>query len=219
MSDFLTTAFVSACARSAKLIPARLTRRGNPATGPAEQQLEDALVAALPKEGVAAHRIGARRLKIRADWDPVPNGLDFYVWLREPDGEVGLVAELKFDNVEERMWDLFKLLAARKLPGGPVALLVHGGSWTTSRPCAELFPDATGKRVEVETRRLVHSNASQWERDLRYFGRLWAAPERIRCTSHLAGVNLDSYPRYELRVVEAEPADDAVVRFKDGWPN
>jgi hypothetical protein len=217
VSTSVLAAFLHGCVDACEAIPPRRTRRGNPASGPAESQLEEALFEALPAYGIPAHRMGARRVVVRDDWDPAPNGIDFYVWER-PDAELALVAELKFDNVEERMWDLFKLLAARKLPGGPVAVLVHGGSWKRSRPCSELFPAIAGSTVAVDTLALVESNRTQWKRDLKYRGRVLVAPRSVRCTSHLAGVRLRSYPGYELRVVTVEPAGDEVLSFSDGWP-
>jgi hypothetical protein len=81
------------------------------------------------------------------------------------------------------------------------------------------FRKSLGHEVEIDTRRLVQENAVQWQKDLVYSGRARAAPERVRCISRLAGVQLESYPRYELRVVEVEPATDGVIPFRDGWPN
>jgi hypothetical protein len=63
----LTRLFTDACEKAAAVIPPRLTRNGNPG-GPTEQQLEDCLFDLLPKQGVPAARLGARRLKVAHDW-------------------------------------------------------------------------------------------------------------------------------------------------------
>lgn len=210
-------AFLRACVSAAKTIPPRETRSGRPADGPAEAQLEESLFSMLPKLGVPRNLLGARLVVVDADWDPVPNGLDFHLWER-PDDKLDLVSELKFDDIEQRMWDLFKVLAARKLPGGPTAVLVHGAAWTRPKPCSELFPSTEGATVEVETRALIRSNSRQWAKDLAVRGRVLRVPHRIRCTSRLAGVRLRSYPTYELRVAEVEPIGDDYIEFHDGWP-
>jgi hypothetical protein len=213
----LTRLFTDACEKAAAVIPPRLTRNGNPG-GPTEQQLEDCLFDLLPKQGVPAARLGARRLKVAHDWEPLPRGLDFYVWRVEADGPVDLVAELKFDGIQQRLWDLLKLLAARKRPGQPEALLVHGGDWRRQKPCSALFPAVVGRTADVRVRDLVRDSAEQWRRDLRYPGRVTAAPAVVRCTAVMAGVGLAHHPGYELRIARVEPVGDGVVRFDDGWP-
>jgi hypothetical protein len=217
MTPTVLAAFIEACRDAAAAIPSRVTRSGHPADGPAESQLEEALFDGLSARGIPRNLLGARRLVVRHDWDPVPNGIDFYAWERA-DAELALAAELKFDDIEQRMWDLFKLLAARKLPGRPDAVMVHGGSWKREKPCAELFPSEPGDVVTIDTLALVRRNREQWTRDLRYRGRVLVAPRMVRCTSHLAGVNLEAFPRYELRVITVAPDSEEVVQFAEGWP-
>lgn len=217
VSTSLTSLFADACEEAAAIIPPRLTSSGNQG-GPTEQQLEDALFDLMPRRGVAVGRLGARRLKVAHDWEPLPRGLDFYVWHDRVDGPVALVSELKFDEVQQRLWDLLKVLAARKLPGEPATLLVHGGDWRRPRPCSAIFPAVVGRTAELQIRDLVHDSADQWRRDLQYPGRVTVAPEVVRCTAMLAGVRLAHHPAYELRIAKVEPAGADVIKFTDGWP-
>src|SRR4051794_40049386 len=80
--------------------------------------LEDALFAFLPRCGVALGRLGARRLSLTIG-SPAARARLLRVARQVDD----LVAELKFDEVQQRLWDVVKLLAARKLSGHPDALL------------------------------------------------------------------------------------------------
>jgi hypothetical protein len=181
--------------------------------------LADAIMSGMIHLGVDRQRVGTVKRYIEHDWDPKPAGLDLYV-TGEAGNDLLLAAELKLEEIPQSMWDLYKLIAARKLPGHPVGFLVmgaHDSAWLT-RPCRELFPTTSGPPVVIDTVQLFRSNRAQYAADLGYSGRMLSVPTSIRTTSVLAGSRALHYPHLEFRVALVQPEDPTPIPCTDGWP-
>jgi hypothetical protein len=200
------------------LLP-RNTPQGNPSKWPLEAVLAKAMVAGIAQLGVDRSRIGTTKRYIEHDWDPKPHGLDLYV-TREGGTDLLLVAELKLEEIPQTMWDLYKLISARKLSGGPAGFLVmgaHDSSWS-GRPCAELFPTTPGASVVIDTVNLFKSNRTQYKADLGYSGRMLSVPTSVRATGVIAGARAGHYPHLEFRVASVASEDSTPIPCTDGWP-
>jgi hypothetical protein len=73
-------------------------------------------------------------------WDPQPGTID--VAVVTPTNEPRIVFELKIDDIEWTLWDIYKMVAASELPTVEAAYLVVAGNlklWGGARECVELF--------------------------------------------------------------------------------
>jgi hypothetical protein len=196
----------------------RTTKSGNVSPWPLESALAVALADAMAAMGVPRSRIGMVRRYIEHDWSPPPGGLDLYV-SSDVEGALVVAAELKLEEVPQAMWDLYKLMAARKLPGSPETYLVmgaHDACW--SKPCGELFPARVGDSCVLRTLDLFRSNQRQYAKDLEYSGRVVSVPTSVRTEAVAAGLRPRHYPHLEFRVAAVRPADPAPIRCRNGWP-
>ena len=201
-----------------RLLP-RTTNRGNPSLWPLESTLANELVAAIADLGVPRARIGTVKRYVEHDWDPVPGGLDLYV-SSVIGGGLAIAAELKLEEVSQAMWDLYKLMAARKLPGSPDTYLVmgaHDSSW--QKPCGELFPPRVGVTRVVDTVELFRANRRQYAKDLTYSGRVQFVPTSVRTEAVAATLRPDHYPHLEFRVAAVQPQNSEPIPCSDGWPD
>jgi len=197
----------------------RNTRHGNPSAWPLEAKLADAVADGVIQLGVDRTRVDTVKRYIEHDWDPAPSGLDLYVTAASGT-DLLLAAELKLEELPQTMWDLYKLIAARKLPGNPAAFLVagaHDSAWS-GQPCAELFPTNPGVSRVIDTVELFQSNRAQYARDLEYSGRMLSVPRTIRTTAVLAGARPDHYQHLEFRVASVATEDPTPITCTDGWP-
>jgi hypothetical protein len=201
-----------------KLKP-RVTKHGNPSLWPLESELAEALADAIGELGVNRGRADTGKRYIEHDWDPLPGGIDLYV-TAEAGSELLIVAELKLEEIPQTMWDLYKAIAARKLPGAPSAFLVVGatGSAWATKPCAELFPEREGRTQEIDTIELFNSNRKQFAADLEYRGRMSTVPTSVRSSAVFVGTHEGSYSHLEFRISAVEPADASPIPCLDGWP-
>lgn len=200
------------------LLP-RTTRYGNPSLWPLESVLAKELVNGITQLGVDSSRVDTTKRYIEHDWHPTPEGIDLYV-TSEAGSDLLLVAELKLEEVPQTMWDLYKMIAARKLAGSPSAYLVigtHDSCWT-NRPCAELFSPRVGASEVVDTVTLFKRNRPQYKKDLMYPARMLSVPTTIRTTSVLSGARAKHYPHLEFRVASVAVEDSSPITCTDGWP-
>jgi len=168
--------------------------------------------------GVARARVGTVKRYIEADWDPTPHGIDLYV-SSGAGTDLLITAELKLEEVSQTMWDLYKLMAARKLAGGPETYLVIGArdsSW--QKPCGELFPGQVGETRVIDTADLFRSNRRQYAADLAYSARLQSVPTSVRSTAVEAGLRAPHYPHLEFRVAAVRPENPMPIACCGGWP-
>lgn len=161
-------------------------------------------------------------------WDPQPGTID--VAVITPEREPRIVFELKVDDVEWTLWDLFKMVAASTLPTVEAAYLVVAAKtkiWNSKRECVELFDfgyreEPEGKIEETEWySRFFFSHWSAAWRDLLGggSGRLIWVPQVI-WTRAIGRWKLPHYPEYELRAIRAYPSSLTTeeLHFRDGWP-
>lgn len=194
-----TSLLADACPLAVGWLEPRVTPAGNPTEWPLEQQLEGQLIRAFGELGVPPELIGARRLKVECDWDPVPGPIDLYVE-RAGETELSLAAELKVANVYETLWDLFKLSAllhCRDAGACFLIVLASDSDWGTPGQCCELFPVDTGERRTHSSRDLIEDSRTGWTRLLKETGR----PVRPR-----KGRNLLSRRRLTARRLSAPRA-------------
>lgn len=196
----------------------RKTRADNPSAWPLEAVVGNELVAAIEELGVPARFAGTTELCIQHDWDPRPGALDLHVRSGVGD-DLMIAAELKLEEVPQAMWDLYKLMAARKLPGSPDTFLLmgaHKNCW--AKPCGELFPERVGQVRVVPTVPLFRSNRNQYKKDLAYSGRIMSVPTSVEVQGVATGLHPTHYPTLEFRLIEVRPHDATPIPCMDGWP-
>jgi quercetin dioxygenase-like cupin family protein len=194
---------------------------GDPSVSFREERLERALVDALRARVSPGAVVGARRRFAVPDWDPQPGGVDLFVLdgARTP----AVFAELKIDNIEEALWDLFKVAALANSPSAPASFLAVAAPVRRWRKpevdCAALFPAADGAPQPWSSLALFDRYAAAWRWLLRG-GR--ARPTTVPATIEIAFVAnepVGAYPGYELRAIEVRAiTDDGRVPFDGDWP-
>lgn len=198
--------------RAAALVPAR------DASGPLESQVEEAFISALVESDVDRARIGARMLRIKHCWDPVPGGIDLYLYADDR-ASARMVAELKVDAVDQTLWDLYKMIAALRLPTVEAAYLVVAANekqWSKRGNCSELF---SGRNEPLDSLDLFRRNSKAWCWLLAGgSARPTAIPSSV-ATDLIAREPLAHWPGYELRTIAVAPHGRTPRAFgSDGWP-
>jgi hypothetical protein len=160
-------------------------------------------------------------------WDPQPGTIDLAVIT--PQSEPRIVFEMKIDDVEWTLWDIYKMVAASELPTVEAAYLVVAGRpklWNGRRECVELFDldytQRNGQVDEVEwtSRFLFRHYRKSWQELLQGgSGRLTSVPEVITITG-ICCWPLPAYPDYEMRVIRlcAAPRREPWLQFANEWP-
>lgn len=160
-------------------------------------------------------------------WDPQPGTID--VAVVTPDNEPRFVFELKIDDVEWTLWDIYKMVAASELPTVEAAYLVVAGTtklWGGTRECVELFDlnyapgDGEVDQVEWYSRFLFARYRKSWKDLLGGgSGRLTRVPKTIWITG-IGSWPLSNLPGYEMRVirVSASHRHDEWLDFSGDWP-
>jgi hypothetical protein len=75
------------------------------------------------------------------DWEPLPGSIDLAVLRRE---ELVVAAELKLDDVDQTLWDIYKMASASRMPSVSGAYAVAAApekTWSRPLDCVELFLD------------------------------------------------------------------------------
>lgn len=166
--------------------------------------------------------MGARRRFPVPGWDPQPGGVDLFVL--DQAGSLSIVAELKVDDIEDTLWDLFKMAALTESGSPPLAYLVVAARVARWRKpgvdCAPLFPSENGSPLVWPSHDLFERYAAAWRRLLEH-GR--ARPVRVPAAIEVtcvANEPVRAYPGYELRAIAVRAVlDDGWVRFENDWPS
>jgi hypothetical protein len=213
----MTSSEADALIRAAIPEAARLIRSIRSPSRFRESRLERAIVESLRRIGVPYERVFTTEHKIEHDWDPLPSVIDMTV-SHEGHDDLAIAVELKVDDVDDMIWDAYKMIAARQLPGIVSTYLVAAATAKTfSKPrgCARLFAH---DQVETDSLELFRDCASTWRRALTYRARPTRIPGTIT-TSLIAGADVAGYPGYELRAVSVAGGDSKSLGFdSDGWP-
>jgi hypothetical protein len=185
-----------------------------------ESKVENALSTAL-EQALDAPLVTAREQLSIPDWSAHLGPVDLVVRL-DSGGDPQFVAELKVDDVEATLWDLFKMVAAEQLPSVQAAFLVAAAPlrrWNSDRDCVALFPSRPAPSARWSSRDLFERWRPSWEwllSDSR------ARPLRVPSiveTSFVANCAVSAYPGYELRCIAACPSPDGEwIEFDGDWP-
>lgn len=156
------------------------------------------------------------------DWEPQPKDTDLAGALSS-EAFPGFAAEVKVDDLDQTLWDLFKLLsAARGTPSiGRCYLIVAGypSRWTNVE-VSEVFDCREGARV-WEARAMFSRWQKAW-RNLLGGGR--ARPRRVQAQVRVTPIwrgHIDAFESegYELRCVAVEAVTYAGwLEFAGDWP-
>ena len=152
------------------------------------------------------------------DWDPQPGWLDIAV-VDENDEPV-VVAELKLDDVDQTIWDIFKLASATRLPSVRAAYMVVGAPptiWVTSLAAVPFYEGHTEKvwssKFVFEEYKVAWKNLLNGGR-----GRPLRVPSSLVLTPLLT-THVPAYPDYELRILKVSDLNaDAFIELREGWP-
>ena len=147
-------------------------------------------------------------------WDPQPGWLDLAVVVaQQPVG----VAEIKLDDVDQTLWDLFKVANTLERPTVRAAYLVVAAPVATWERKGELVELFSGASEEWYSRFLFEEYASSWKRLLRDGkGRPTAVP-RVIFTTPVVSAPVENFPPYELRAITIGKTAEWLPII-DGWP-
>jgi hypothetical protein len=205
--------------------PPRFTRGGNPSYWPDERTWARDACDQLAALGVSCDpRLDVERLAVPpGDWNPAPGKVDLHP--ARPGGTPGslFVAEVKLDNINESVWDTFKLVwLAEVLNTGPqyVAVAAHDRRWGDRSSGSTLFPDKLGSSDVHCSRELIASCqlkwCSQWRRDT---AKPLRVPREIRSTAVVVAHRPANYTSLELRVARIIVTDGAREELLGGVPS
>jgi hypothetical protein len=186
-----------------------------------ERYLEQALVAAISHDAsdTLAETTGAGRVRV-PNWDRSMGGYDVVISL-PGEAKRTLVVETKIDNVDETLWDLFKVIAAQSEGGierGYLVVAATETKWALTRDCAELFSPSDVSRV-WESTEMFERWSDAWANLLEGgSARPLRVPRRVR-TRFLARAQIQAYPGYEVRCIGASAVEDGHwIEFDGDWP-
>ena len=149
------------------------------------------------------------------NWDPVPGWFDV-AGLNESE-QVVAVAELKLDDVDQTLWDIFKVAAALEIPSveaGYVIACAPPSRWASNAEVVELFDD-TGE-YEWLSRYFFDAYARSWAHLLKG-GK--GRPTTVPDTSWMKPIARASVRNFadELRAVRIQ-ASRLPLGLRNGWP-
>jgi hypothetical protein len=218
--------FVARCLMDAiDAQPPRVTRAGNSSEWPDERSWGREAGRQLDALGIecdVTRDVEAVAVPL-GDWDPAPGRVDLHP--RQPGGAPGslLVAELKLDNINESLWDAFKLTwVAESLSTGPqyVAVAAHDRVWNRVNNGTALFPNRVGTREVHRSADLIagcrQKWCSQWNRDTAKPRRV---PSEIAVTAVVVGHRPAHYPALEVRVARIAAVGDVKLDLTGGTPD
>jgi hypothetical protein len=200
---------------------AELVQRDLERTSLRESLIEGALIEAWKLHAADGPAARGELLPV-PDWDPEPKHTDF-VAARPDETFPSIVAEVKVDELDQTLWDLFKVLSiARTTASVKRCYLVVAGypsRWKKVQ-CAELYDPRVGTGAWDSAAMFVKWREA-WEYLLREgTGR----PKRVHAavrTSFIWGGPVPAFIEdgYELRCIAVESVADAGwLDFDGGWP-
>ena len=148
------------------------------------------------------------------NWDPKPHPFDIAVL----DGDHVVAAiEVKVDDIDDTLWDIFKLASASAHADVEATYMVMAAGPTAwERPLAQdLY---SGDEVERYTRHLFETFSGIWQRTL---ARSTPRPRSLPfCVSVVpcAQEEVPAFAGYEVRALRVIGVDPPSVVMRDGWP-
>jgi hypothetical protein len=212
--EALDAAVATAVAESAASIAPRTNT-----TSFLEMLVEEAFADSL-RNRLPGLQVTARRRHHVPDWEPQPRELDIAVL--DAQGVLVAAAELKVDDVEWTLWDLYKMVSITTRPDVRRAYLVVAATerkWRGDRDCVALFEPAVGEQRIYSSADLFEQYAAAW---LDLLGGGPARPKRVPdeiAITAIGRAHVTSFPNHELRAiaVEAVPESGWLV-FHGDWP-
>lgn len=187
-----------------------------------EALIEAALVGVFADLDVTATATGHSPLRDLPGWHGRINRCDLELTLPE-ETRPTLYAEAKVDDVDQTLWDLFKLASAQAWPWilrGYLVVAATESRWASGRDCCALF--TAEPEVQVwKSKDLIERWSEAWRFLLgpNGHGRPTQVPDRL-ATRFIAQSPVPAFPGYELRCVAViRPGDAGVTELDDaGWP-
>lgn len=150
------------------------------------------------------------------EWNPQPGPFDVVI-LDEEDRPF-VVAELRLDDVDQTMWDIFKVASALKSSTVQTAFMVvacPSSTWSSARDVVGLYAEDNSE--QWYTRYLFHEYRRAWKSLLRDGrGRPIELPATI-FVSPILVAPVVGYPPYQLRCIQIGRTE-GVVPIIEGWP-
>jgi hypothetical protein len=185
-----------------------------------ESLVEEALSDEIRTRGGRAELTGRKRLQL-ADWgEGQLRGFDLEVTLgdqRRP----SLLIEAKVDDVDQTLWDLFKLTSALRegrALAGYLVVAAPADCWAGERDCVDLFAESPTHRT-WDSRRMLTGWKRAWA-DLLKGGtaRPTRLPEQLK-TLFVGRSDIAALPGYQFRCVSVRPDPDAgTFHLVGGYP-
>jgi hypothetical protein len=149
-------------------------------------------------------------------WDPQPGSFDLAI---VDDREQPLaVFELKLDDVDQTLWDVFKVansLDYSTIEAAYVIAAAPEAVWHSNLEMVDLFRAESDN--EWYSRFLLERYHKAWSALLRGGrARPWKVP-RTLYTTHVIATRVKNFPPYELRALQITATDDWLPVI-DGWP-
>lgn len=187
-----------------------------------EKYLEEALIEGIGLfEPKALCRATGHFKRAVPHWTGNMRDHDISIWLEAREGPPPVIVETKVYDVDQTLWDLFKLIAAQSQDGIEASYLVVASTtrvWDSTKDCVELFVPSR----ETRTRRSLDL-FEQWAAAWRHL--LAGGPARpLRVPSYietrfLAQAQVHAFPDYEVRCIGVSAVDDVDwVEFDGDWP-
>jgi hypothetical protein len=210
-------AFDEVFSRAVPLAAKRLTSIGSSSFR--EVHIEEAMIDVIEEEfaGFGAERSGAGRVQVPG-WDRPLGGFDLRI-TRSGSTSVALV-EVKIDNVDQTLWDFFKLAAALTEQDVESAYLLVArlaGSWAHG-DCTRLFDPDSSTRWRAAA--MFEAWAGAWRSLLRGgSARPLSVPAEV-ATEFIAAKEIRRpFESYELRAVAVRLVEGAArLHFDGDWP-
>jgi hypothetical protein len=180
-----------------------------------ERTLESAVLAAIQKRmGTAV--AGVRKTFQIPQWQPQPGGVDVFV---TQDDAIIAALELKIDDVDQSLWDIYKMAALASSPtlkGCYVAVAAKRARWASGKYCTKLFVHAP---TIFDSARVFEEESESWKWLLREgVARPQSVPRRLRIVP-VAAATIAARPEYDIRAIRVHGAlRDGRLLFRNDWP-
>jgi hypothetical protein len=206
----------------AKALPIAAARLGQHAGASSflESYLEEALAQALLEiaPGIEVQATGRQRIRV-PNWDKELGGFDLRVQLLSEKAGEALI-ETKIDDIDQTLWDLFKLAAGLTMPGietGYMVLARHSHRWDDG-DCSALFAESN-EPARWDSAAMFGDWKAAWA-DLLRGGS--ARPTSIASeveTAFIGRAQVTGFDSYEVRCVAVRLVPDAgLLQFDGDWP-
>jgi hypothetical protein len=151
-------------------------------------------------------------------WAPQPGAFDLAV--KGEHGQPIAVAEIKLDDVDQSLWDLFKVASALDAAPVQAAYLIVAAptaTWAGELDMVELF-NAGAEAEEWYSRFLFDAHRHAWERLLTGGRARPLRVPRVLFITPIATAPVRNFPPYEVRAVRVTTTDEQLPLI-EGWPS